>query len=86
MSLVKVKIIYDYYDMKRVYNANFYDRRKFNEFILRWIQNTSHNRSSSLGEDAEVDLSSSYFNFQIKGLLEKEKNITINMEGDYRQY
>lgn len=30
-----------------------------------------------LEDDAEVDLSSSYFNFQIKGLLEKEKNITI---------
>ena len=42
-------------------NARFYDRRKSNEFILRWIQN----------------MSSSYFNFQIKGLLE-EKNITIN--------
>ena len=30
-----------------------------------------------LEDGAEVDLSSSYFNFQIKGLLEKEKNITI---------
>ena len=30
-----------------------------------------------LEDDAEVDLSLSYFNLQIKGLLEKEKNITI---------
>jgi hypothetical protein len=30
----------------------------------------------NFGGDAEVDLSSSYFNFQIKGLFEK-KNITI---------
>ncbi len=30
-----------------------------------------------LEDDEEVDLSSSYFTLQIKGLLEKEKNITI---------
>ena len=35
-------------------NARFYDRRKSNEFLLRWIQNTSYNRSSSLGEDGFI--------------------------------
>ena len=30
-----------------------------------------------LEDGAEVDLPSSYFNFQVGGLLEKEKNITI---------
>ena len=41
------------------------------------LKTSSSVRLVILEDGAEVDLSSSYFNFQIKGLLEKEKNITI---------
>jgi hypothetical protein len=35
-----------------------------------------------LDDDAEVDLLSSYFNFQIKGLLENEKIITMKVHNN----
>ena len=41
------------------------------------LKTSSSLRLVILEDGAEVDLSSSYFNFQIKGLLEKEKNIMI---------
>ena len=88
MSLVKVKIIYDYYATKRVTPIFMMEEDlmslSYDEFRTRLITEVPHleKMSSSLRlvileDDAEVDLSSSYFNFQIKGLLEKEKNITI---------
>jgi hypothetical protein len=73
MSIVKVNYLRLLWCKES--NARFYDRRKSNEFILRWIQNTlttevphlekmgSFLQLIILVDNAEVDLSSSYFNF-----------------------
>ncbi len=88
MSLVKIKIIYDYYTTKRITRIFIREEDLINlcykEFKTRLISEVPHLdkvgsslRLTVFEDDAEVDLSSSYFNFQIKGLLEKEKTITV---------
>ena len=88
MSLVKVKVIYDYYATKRVTPIFMTEEvlmsLSYDEFKTHLTTEVPHLekmgsslRLTILEDDAEVDLSSSYFTFQIKGLLEKEKNITI---------
>ena len=88
MSLVKNKIIYDYYTTKRITSIFIREEDLINlcyeEFKTRLISEVPHLdkvgsslRLTVFEDDAEVDLSSSYFNFQIKGLLEKEKTITV---------
>jgi hypothetical protein len=88
MSLVKIKIIYDYYTTKRITPIFIREEDLINlcyeEFKTRLISEVPHLdkvgsslRLTVFEDDAEVDLSSSYFNFQIKGLLEKEKTITV---------
>ena len=77
MSLVKVKIIYDYYATKRVTPIFMLEEDlmslTYDEFKTRLLTEVPHleKMGSSLRlivleDDAEIDLSSSYFNFQIK--------------------
>ena len=88
MSLVKIKIIYDYYTTKRITPIFIREEDLINlcyeEFKTRLISEVPHLdkvgsslRLTVFEDDVEVDLSPSYFNFQIKGLLEKEKTITV---------
>ncbi len=88
MSLVKVKVIYDYYGTKRVTPIFMMEEvlisLSYDQFKTHLTTEVPHleKMGSSLRliileDDAEIDLSSSYFTLQIKGLLEKEKNITI---------
>ncbi|CAB3992166.1 Hypothetical predicted protein [Paramuricea clavata] len=88
MSLVKIKIIYDYYTTKRITPIFIREEDLINlcyeEFKTRLISEVPHldKVGSSLQltvfeDNVEVDLSPSYFTFQINGLLEKEKTISV---------
>ncbi len=88
MSLVKIKIIYDYYSSKRVTPVFVREEELlnlcFDEFKARLLTEVPYlNKMASslrltiIEDNLEVDLSSTYFNFQIKGILEKEKTITV---------
>ena len=88
MSLVKMKIVYDYYSNQRV--TPFFIREEelvslgFDEFKARLFTEVPYLnkiatslRLAVVEDNLEVDLSPSYFNYQIKGLLEKEKTVTV---------
>ena len=88
MSLVKIKIVYDYYSNQRV--TPFFIREEelvslgFDEFKaclfteVPYLNKIATSLRLAVVEDnLEVDLSPSYFNYQIKGLLEKEKTVTV---------
>ena len=86
MSLGNVKVIYDYYGMKRVMPIFMMEEAlmslSYDKFKTRLTTEVpylekmgSSLRLIILEDDLEVDLSSSYFTLQLKGQLE-EKNIT----------
>ena len=88
MSLVKIIVIYDYYSNKRVTPIFFREEElvylSFDEFKARLFNEVPYLnkiatslRLAIIDENLEVDLSPNYFNFQIKGVLEKEKTITV---------
>ena len=90
MVLVQIKVVYDYYSSKRttlffvteeeLLNKDFQD---FKNLLLREVPHLSKSTSAASlrltvnDEDMEVDLSPMYFNFQIKEMVSKQKNITV---------
>lgn len=89
MSLVKIKVFYDYYQTKRV--TPFFISEEilcfsYQEFKEQLIKEVPHLRKliSSLRltvneGDEEVDLSPAFFTLQMKGLLENNRIITIKV-------
>ena len=91
MSVVKIKIVYDYYSNRRV--TPFFIREEelvslgFDELKARlfteipYLSKMATSLRLAVVEDKlEVDLSPSYFNYQIKGFLEKEKTNAITVK------
>ena len=92
MSLVQIKVIYDYYSSKRVTPFFIeeeelleYDFQAFKERLVKEVPHLAKITSLSAAplritmndEKNEVDLSPVYFTFQFKDLLSKAKNITL---------
>ena len=92
MSLVQIKVIYDYYSSKRVTPFFIgedelleYDFEAFKERLVREVPHLAKITSLSAAplritmndEKNEVDLSPVYFTFQFKEMLSKAKNITL---------
>ena len=88
MLLVKIKILYDYDSNKRVTPLFIREEELvilgFDEFKARLFAEVPYLnkmatslRLAVIEDNLEVNLSPIYFNYQIKGLLEKEKTITI---------
>ena len=89
MSHVQIRVTYNYYSSQRTTPVYLLERElenyTFDEFRRRIIQDVPHLAKAislrwTVDDDSqEVDLSSNYFNFQIKNLLGKGKNISINV-------
>ena len=92
MSLVQIKVIYDYYSSKRVTPFFIgeeelleYDFQAFKERLVKEVPHLAKITSLSAAplritmndEKNEVDLSPVYFTFQFKEMLSKAKNITL---------
>jgi len=92
MSLVQIKVIYDYYSSKRITPFYIgeeelleYDFQAFKERLVREVPHLAKITSLSAAplcitmndEENEVDLSPVYFTFQFKEMLSKAKNITL---------
>ena len=92
MSLVQIKVIYDYYSSKRVTPFFIgeeelleYDFQAFKERLVKEVPHLAKITSLSAvplritmnDEKNEVDLSPVYFTFQFKEMLSKAKNITL---------
>ena len=92
MSLVQIKVIYDYYSSKRVTPFFIgekelleYDFPAFKERLVKEVPHLAKITSLSAAplritmndEKNEVDLSPVYFTFQFKEMLSKSKNITL---------
>ena len=92
MSLVQIKVIYDYYSSKRVTpffvgeeELLEYDFQAFKERLVKEVPHLAKITSLSAAplritindEKNEVDLSPVYFMFQFKEVLSKAKNITL---------
>ena len=92
MSLVQIKVIYDYYSSKRVTPFFIeeeelleYDFQAFKERLVKEVPHLAKITSLSAAplritmndEKNEVDLSPVYFTFQFKNLPSKAKNITL---------
>ena len=88
MSLIQIKVIYNYYSSKRVTPVYIEEENllkfSFGDLKNRLINEVPHlTKATSLrwtveDDGLEVDLSQTYFNLQIRGLLEKSKTICIN--------
>ena len=88
MSLVQIKVLYNYYSTKRVTPVYILHEElenfSFEEFKSRMTKNVPHLcKATSLrwtveDDDLEVDLSPSYFNVQIRGILQKGNIIKVN--------
>ena len=92
MSLVQIKVIYDYYSSKRVTPFFIgeeelleYDFQAFKERLVKEVPHLAKITSLSAAplritmndEKNEVGLSPVYFTFQFKEMLSKAKNITL---------
>ena len=89
MSLIQIKIVYNYYSSKRVTPIYMLEEElqnsSFEVFKTRIFKDVPHLAKAAslrwtIDEDGlEVDLSPSYFNIQMRGILGKEKSIKINV-------
>ena len=90
MAPVQIKVVYDYYSAKRT-TPFFISEEEllnldFHSFKSRLLLEVPHIAKSTSAkalrltmsdEDLEVDLSPIYFTFQIKEIIAKQKNITL---------
>jgi hypothetical protein len=89
MDLIQIKVTYNYYSSKRVTPAYMREEElvnfSFDQFKMRILKEVPHlTKAVSLRwtvneDEVQVDLSPLYFNYQVRGLLQKEKNIKINV-------
>ena len=90
MAPVQIKVVYDYYSAKRT--TRFFITEEellnldFHSFKSRLLLEVPHIAKSTSAkalrltmsdENLEVDLSPIYFSFQIKEIIAKQKNITV---------
>ena len=89
MDLIQIKVTYNYYSSKRVTPVYMREEElenfSFDQFKMRILKEVPHlTKAVSLRwtvneDEVQVDLSPLYFNYQVRGLLQKEKNIKINV-------
>ena len=88
MSLIQIKVVYNYYSSKRITPIYILEEElqnsSFEVFKTRVIKDIPHLAKATslrwtIGDDGlDVDLSPGYFNIQMRGILTKEKSIRIN--------